>query len=658
MTGRRPGHRPKPYRSQGQGTVLPPLWCRYQLVFFCWAVRIAQPLSRLPPKLSSRATNIITDQDFRMAEALLVKVKVLCRPGRRAFRFFSERMTPPFSLPANVVDILGRRQYAATVQVADGRIRALLPTPLAAPNPALPYLLPGFVDAHVHIESSLLVPTEFARLAVAHGTVATVSDPHEIGNVLGVAGVEYMLANARRSPFKFCFGAPSCVPATPFETAGAEITAADIGRLFENPEIGYLAEMMNWPGVLRRDPVVMAKIELAHRAGRPVDGHAPGLRGPDAVRYASAGISTDHECFTAAEARDKLAAGMKILIREGSAARNFDALIELLPAHYPNLMFCSDDKHPDTLVRGHIDQLVRRAVALGHDVFQVLQVACLNPVAHYRLPVGQLRAGDPADFILVNNLTDFQVLQTYLDGELVAENGESRLPAAPIEIVNNFHAQPVRPTDFELPYEPVTATEGGRESSDPPKTATLNVIECFDGQLITARRAYPLRVGQGRLLPDVAADVLKLAVVNRYAAQAPPAVAFIHGFGLKYGALASSVGHDSHNITAVGCDDESLARAVNLVIRARGGLAAVGPNGQELLLPLPVAGLMSDQPGAAVAASYTALDALAKSLGSGLEAPFMTLSFMALLVIPSLKLSDLGLFDGEAFRFVGVVEGG
>ncbi len=555
-------------------------------------------------------------------------------------------MPADFSLLANVVNVFARTVRPATVRVVGGRVAAIAPTGALGPDAALPYALPGFVDAHVHVESSLLVPSEFARLAVTHGTVATVSDPHEIGNVLGVAGVEYMLDNAAASPFKFCFGAPSCVPATPFETAGAEITAADIERLFQNPKIGYLAEMMNWPGVLNRDAGVMEKIALAHAAGRPVDGHAPGLRGADAARYASTGIATDHECFTADEARDKLAAGMKILIREGSAARNFDALIELLPAHYPDLMFCSDDKHPDTLVLGHIDALVRRAVALGNDVFDVLQVACVNPVAHYHLPVGLLRVGDPADFIVVDNLTDFRVRQTYLDGQLVAENGQSRLPAAPVAAANNFHAQPVRAEDFRLP-----APAAGAGAPAP----TLRVIECFDGQLITARLDVPARVEAGNIVADPARDVLKLAVVNRYRAHVPPAVAFIKGFGLTAGALASSVGHDSHNITAVGCDDASLARAVNLVIGARGGLAAVGPGGEELLLPLPVAGLMSDQPGPAVAAAYAALDALAKRLGSPLGAPFMTLSFMALLVIPSLKLSDKGLFDGEAFRFVDAV---
>jgi len=552
-----------------------------------------------------------------------------------------------FSLLANVVDIPARSVRPATITVRQGRIASLVPTGAAAPDPALPYALAGFVDAHVHVESSLLVPTEFARLAVRHGTVATVSDPHEIGNVLGVAGVEFMLDNARHSPFKFCFGAPSCVPATPFETAGAEITAADIARLFENPQIGYLAEMMNWPGVLHRDADVMAKIALAHAAGRPVDGHAPGLRAADAAHYASAGISTDHECFTAAEARDKLAVGMKVLIREGSAARNFDALIELLPEHYANLMFCSDDKHPDTLVLGHINQLVQRAVALGHNVFDVLQVACLNPVHHYNLPVGLLREGDPADFITVTDLRDFYVQQTYLNGQLVAENGQTLLPAAPVAVVNNFHAQPVAAADFALKNNrPPTA-------DSPP---VLRVIECFDGQLITARVDLPARVENGFVVPDVAADVLKLAVINRYQPHVAPALAFIRGFGLTRGALASSVGHDSHNITAVGCDDASLARAVNLVIAAKGGLAAVGADGQEILVPLPVAGLMSDQDGPAVASAYAAVDALAKQLGSPLGAPFMTLSFMALLVIPSLKLSDKGLFDGQQFTFVAAVE--
>ncbi|SMB88288.1 Adenine deaminase [Hymenobacter roseosalivarius DSM 11622] len=554
-------------------------------------------------------------------------------------------MSAEFSLRANVINLFSNTITPATIYVAGGQIQRLKPLPSSAPDPALPYALPGFVDAHVHVESSLLVPAEFARLAVVHGTVATVSDPHEIGNVLGTAGVEYMLASGRTVPFKFCFGAPSCVPATPFETAGAVISVQDIEQLFQNPEIGYLAEMMNWPGVLHNDPDVAAKIGLAQRYGRPVDGHAPGLRGEAAQRYAAAGISTDHECFTADEARDKLAVGMKILIREGSAARNFEALIDLLPEHYENMMFCSDDKHPDTLVLGHINQLVQRAVARGQDILKVLRVACLNPVLHYSLPVGLLREGDSADFIVVDDLTDFRVRQTYVGGELVAESGQTLIPPAPVSVVNNFHAQPVSPKDFQLSVP---------QKAPQTYQTEIRVIECFDGQLITARHDFPASVENGLVVPDVARDILKLTVVNRYQT-ARPAVAFITGFGLKRGALASSVGHDSHNITAVGTDDESIARAVNLVIAAKGGLAAVGGKNEEILLPLPVAGLMSDQDGYRVADAYAAVDALAKELGSPLAAPFMTLSFMALLVIPSLKLSDKGLFDGETFQFVEAV---
>ncbi|AYA37308.1 adenine deaminase [Hymenobacter oligotrophus] len=552
-------------------------------------------------------------------------------------------MSADFALRANVVDIPNKTIRPGTIWVANGRIERVA-YDAAAPDPALPYALPGFVDAHVHVESSLLVPAEFARLAVVHGTVATVSDPHEIGNVLGVAGVEFMLDNARQSPFHFCFGAPSCVPATVFETAGATITADDIEQLFQRPEIGYLAEMMNWPGVLHHDADVMRKIALARQYGRPVDGHAPGLRGDDARRYAAAGMSTDHECFTADEALDKLACGMHILIREGSAARNFEALVDLLHEYSAQIMFCSDDKHPDSLVLNHIDELVRRAVARGIEVWKVLQAACLNPVQHYRLDLGQLREGDAADFIAVDNLQEFRVQQTYLRGQLVAEQGRALLPPGRNAAPNNFVAQPLQPADFALGAPSAAAA-----------TAPVRAIRCYDGQLITAADPAQVPVQSGLLVPDVANDVLKLTVVNRYQPHTKPAVAFIRGFGLQRGALASSVGHDSHNITAVGCSDEAIARAVNLVIAAKGGLAAVGDDGEELLLPLPVAGLMSDGEGYAVAEAYTAVDQLAKHLGSPLRAPFMTLSFMALLVIPALKLSDKGLFDGEKFEFVPVL---
>ncbi|RDV17038.1 adenine deaminase [Pontibacter diazotrophicus] len=544
-------------------------------------------------------------------------------------------MPTSFSISGHIVDIHNQEIYEGTVHVSNGRISKIVREATAATN----YILPGFVDAHVHIESSMLVPSEFARLAVPHGTVATVSDPHEIGNVLGLKGVEYMIENGNKVPFKFYFGAPSCIPATPFETAGAEITAADIEKLFQRGEIKYLAEMMNWPGTLQRAPDVMEKIALAQKYGKAVDGHAPGLRGEQARQYASAGISTDHECFTAAEALDKLAAGMKILIREGSAAKNFEALIPLLPEHYQHIMFCSDDKHPDNLVEGHINLLVKRALAAGNDLFHVLQAACVNPVEHYKLEVGLLREGDAADFITVDNLDNFNVQATYLDGQLVAEHGKTKIAFSESEDINNFN------TDLKSPEE--FAVLAGNATR-------IRVMEAFDGQLITKQQWAVPKIEGGFIVPDLAQDVLKLTVVNRYE-NAAPSVAFIKNIGLKEGAIASSVGHDSHNIVAVGVDDESIAKAVNLIIQSKGGVAAVGMGVQQLL-PLPVAGIMSAEDGYSVAAHYSAIDRMSKDMGSKLESPFMTLSFMALLVIPSLKLSDKGLFNGDEFKFVSVAE--
>lgn len=538
-------------------------------------------------------------------------------------------------ISGQLVDLFRREIRGVTLHLEDGRIRQIEDTPGA---PAGRFLLPGFVDAHVHVESSMLTPAQFARLAVVHGTVATVSDPHEIANVLGVNGVEYMIENARQVPFVFCFGAPSCVPATAFETAGAVVTPDDVEYLLKTyPEVGYLAEVMNFPGVLNGDPDMLAKISIAKELGYPVDGHAPGLRGDDARRYIEAGCQTDHECFTAEEALDKLRYGMKILIREGSAARNFDALISLLPEHAEHLMFCSDDKHPDGLVVGHINLLVKRALALYPDrLFDILRIASVNPVLHYRLPVGLLREGDTADFIVTDSLTDFSIRQTYLRGNLVAEDGVSLLPNLFGKAVNQFRATPKKPENFAL-------TSG---KPDQP----VRTIEVLDGQLITHSLKKTLKTVDGVVCPDTRQDVLKIAVVNRYS-DAPPAVAFIHGFGLKEGALASCVAHDSHNIVAVGVDDESLCRAVNLVIESQGGISAVGSGGAKVL-PLPVAGILSGEDGYEVAARYGEIDAFAKaSLGCTLASPFMSLSFMALLVIPELKLSDLGLFDGAAFRF-------
>lgn len=535
----------------------------------------------------------------------------------------------------NLINIFEKTIQEAEIHISGKHISKIEIT--GSENRTLPYILPGFTDAHVHVESSMLTPAQFARLAVVHGTIATVSDPHEIANVLGVEGVHFMIQDGKRVPFKFCFGAPSCVPATVFETAGATLDAEQVGELLASDDIGYLAEVMNFPGVLNEDPDMMAKINWAKHYNKVIDGHAPGLRGEAAKQYAAYGISTDHECFTYAEAREKIGYGVKILIREGSAARNFDALIPLVAEFPDRIMFCSDDKHPDNLVEGHINVLIKRALALGYDLWNVLRAACINPVIHYSLNVGLLREGDAADFIIIDNTNAFNILETWIDGELVAKQGTSLIPDLRSAHPNHFECEPKTAADFKYPVK---------------NSATrIRVIEALDGQLVTNEWITEAKIVGGAIVPDLDNDVLKVVVVNRYSPGSLPAVAFIRNFGLKQGALASSVAHDSHNIISIGCDDESIAQAVNLIIGAKGGVSAVG-DGKEHLLKLPIAGLMTDQDGYEVAESYTNVDRFVKEeLGSTLKSPFMSLSFMALLVIPSLKLSDKGLFDGENFKF-------
>ena len=545
------------------------------------------------------------------------------------------------SISGNLADVHLQKIYAATITVENGIITAIEKTSDEA-DPSSDFMLPGFIDSHVHIESSMLVPSEFARMAVVHGTVATISDPHEIANVCGMEGVEFMIENGKTVPFKFNFGAPSCVPATVFETAGATLDVKDVTNLLKRKEIKYLSEMMNFPGVLFKDKSVMQKIAAAHQQNKPVDGHAPGLRGEQAKQYIEAGISTDHECFTYEEALEKLQCGMNIIIREGSAAKNFEALIELLNDWPEMMMFCSDDKHPDSLVLGHINQLCARAVAKGIDLFKVLKAACVNPVMHYKLDVGLLRKGDAADFIVVKDLKKFEVVKTYINGVLVAEEGRSLIKTSRSEIINNFSCSKKSAADFALPWN------GKNENP---------VIEALDGQLITNKLSVKPKVVDNYIVSDVANDILKIVVVNRYQS-APVASSMIKNFGIRKGAIASSVAHDSHNIVAVGVDDESICHAVNLVIEHKGGISCMCPaasNGSwtEMALPLPVAGLMSNEDGYMIAAQYEQLDRMAKAeLGATLASPYMTLSFMALLVIPHLKLSDKGLFDGDRFEFV------
>lgn len=523
-------------------------------------------------------------------------------------------------ISGQIIDILQRQIFPGEIHLNNGRIEKIVKTDKANPE----YILPGFIDAHIHIESSMLVPYEFARVALGHGTIATVSDPHEIANVCGMHGIEYMIENAKGAGLSFFFGAPSCVPATSFESAGATINAGDIQSLMKRNDIWYLSEMMNYPGVLFDDAEVLAKIKNAHENDKPIDGHAPGLLGEDAVRYISHGITTDHECTTLSEALWKLKNGMKILIREGSAAKNYAALESLINSHADQVMFCSDDKHPDDLVMGHINELVKTSVK-KYDLFDVLKIACINPVLHYGLPVGLLREGDYADFIVVKDLITWDVIDLYSKGEKLVDDGHVKLAERRHSIINNFNIQPI-----QLDELPDISPAAGEE-----------IIQAIDGSLITEKIKFE----------DCAKEeVLKICVVNRYN-KAPVAMSFITGFGKFSGALASSVAHDSHNIVAVGKNRRDILKAINAVISQKGGLAYADEH-QMTSLGLPVAGLMDIRDCFSVAKEYQTLDAMVKKAGCSLKAPFMTLSFMALLVIPKIKMSDLGLFDAESFSFI------
>lgn len=540
------------------------------------------------------------------------------------------------TISGKIVDVVARTVKKGVVCIENGKIVEIK----AAENVDDQYILPGFVDAHIHIESSMMLPAEFARYSVVHGTVACVCDPHEIANVCGIEGVDYMIENGKQSPLKFYFGAPSCVPSTHFETSGAELDADAVDKLLQRDDIHFLAEMMNFPGVIHKNKQVQAKLDAAKRLGKPIDGHAPEISGEDLRAYAAGGITTDHECMTIAEAEAKIALGMKIQIREGSAAKNFDDLLPLVSKYPDKIMFCSDDKHPDDLLRnGHINSLVRRAVAQGYDVMDILRICSLTPVKHYKLDVGLLQKGDAADFIVVDNLTEFDVIATYIDGEKVSENGIPAFPRYnPTKLLNQFNAQKI----------------GLEQLVVKPIGKMLRVIEVDNGQLMTRLVLKTPKIKDGNVVSDTENDILKMVVYNRYQ-PSEPAIGFIKNIGLKRGALASTVSHDSHNIVAVGTSDEEIVSAINQVIDSKGGILACKGD-RVCLLPLAVGGVMSADEGSVIAQLYEEIDAMAKELGSTLHAPFMTLAFMSLLVIPELKLGDRGLFDGKNFKFVELME--
>jgi adenine deaminase len=525
-----------------------------------------------------------------------------------------------------IVDLHGKSVFGGVIIIEKGIIKSIVKTGGVHDR----YIMPGFVDAHVHIESSMVTPSRFAQAAVKHGTVAVVSDPHEIANVLGVKGVHFMISDAKGVPVKFLFGAPSCVPATSFETSGAVISAADTEKLLEEKSIGYLGEMMNFPGVLFNDEEVMKKIEAAHKAGKKIDGHAPGLSGENLRKYISAGISTDHECSTIEEAKEKISLGMKILIREGSAAKNLDALKPLIDEFPEMVMLCSDDLHPEMLEKGHINLLVARLINQGYDMFNVLRAATVNPVEHYALGTGLLREGDPADFIVVDDMKTMHVSQTWIGGNCVYFNRNVEFIAQESKPENRFNASRIKEHEIKV-----------KNLGKP-----IKVIKAFNGELFTVMTEYlPL---QGEFIEsNTEKDILKIVVKDRYK-DSHPAVAYITGFGLKNGAFATSVAHDSHNIIAIGTNDIDITAAINEVVASKGGMSVVNGD-NKMVLPLPVAGIMSEEPVKEVALAYTKLSDEVKQMGCSMDAPFMSLSFMALLVIPEIKLSDKGLFDGKKF---------
>ena len=541
-------------------------------------------------------------------------------------------MSDTFTISGRIVDLVHTDIYEGSITICRGKIADIKKEPVCCRQ----YIMPGFIDSHVHIESSMLPPAEFARIAACHGTVAAVCDPHEIANVLGIEGIKYMIENGQKTPFKFYFGAPSCVPATTFETSGHTIDAQAIRELMKTDNIYFLSEMMNYPGVVAKDKNIMEKLQAAIDNNKPIDGHAPNLKGEALKTYVQAGISTDHECYTPQEAIEKIQLGMNILIREGSAAKNFDTLIPLMHTYPDKLMFCSDDKHPQDLIKGHINVSVKKAVNRGYNIMDILKAASLNTIQHYKLDVGLLQKGDPADFIVVDNLQSFNILQTYINGTPVARNTQALMPYSPSDTPNRFISNYIRPEDISVE----------------PQGKKIKVIVCHDGQLITDTIVATPKIKNNNIVSDVHNDILKMVVINRYA-PAKPAVGFIKNIGLTRGAIASGIAHDSHNIIAVGASDHDIVQAVNLLIKNRGGIAAYSSE-KQAILPLPIAGLMSKENAYTVAETYENVNATAHQLGASLTAPFMTLSFMSLLVIPQLKLSDKGLFAVNTFNFTSL----
>lgn len=534
-------------------------------------------------------------------------------------------------IEGNIVDLFERKIFKGEVCIEGDKIISIIEKDTKSEI----FILPGLIDSHVHIESSMLIPSVFSKLAIQNGTVAVVTDPHEIANVMGLDGVKFMIKDSKQTPLKTYYCAPSCVPATPFETSGAELNSNDIEFLFKEYKLKALGEMMNYPGVIYKDEEVHAKLNIAKKYNAIIDGHIPGIFGDDLKKYVESGISTDHECFTIEEAIEKIDLGMKILIREGSAAKNFDALYPLISRFNKMIMLCTDDSHPDDLIKyGHINKILKLGKKYKIDIFDMLYSTCVNPVEHYNLDVGLLREKDFADFIIVDNLDDFNVLETYINGKPVFSHGRILFNTNIVEPINNFNASKILPEQIAVD----------------DKNSKIKIIEVIDKELITKSFEITPTVIDGKIQADTKNDILKIVVYNRYNKAAKPQVGFINGFKLTSGALATSIAHDSHNIIAIGTTDKEITNAINEIIEHKGGLTYVN-NSDYYTLPLEFAGLMTQANPNEVAEKYGKINSIINANGCNLTAPFMTLSFMALLVIPQLKIGDKGLFDVEKFEF-------
>ena len=565
---------------------------------------------------------------------------------------------------AYILDVLTDSVYPARITVEDGIFKEIVPIHVTEETKidVDGLVLPGFIDSHIHIESTMLTPAQFAKIAVRHGTTSVVCDPHEIANVCGIDGIEFMIENASTVPFNFYFEAPSCVPATAFETSGAILDSSDIEYLLQKDEIIALAEMMNFPGVINGEEEVLRKLELARMYEKPIDGHAPLVSGKDLDKYIEQGISTDHECSSFHEAIEKKQKGMKIMVRDGSSAKDMEALFdfskriehlknqdsfgiiptEVLERRINSPIFdfiVSDDKHPNDLIYGHLNKSVKKAADLGVDIIKAIEMVTINPAAHFGLDAGSIVTGAKADFIIIDNLTDFNIKKTYIAGECVFDGENVLFDVEDVEVENSIDADKKCAEDFEVYFD-------GDECE-------VNVIECYDGDLLTGKTTATLKTKDGIVHSDIYQDVLKIAVVERYGKNTI-ANAFIKGFELKKGAIASSVAHDSHNIIVVGYSSEMMARAVNKIIDNRGGFAIVSEDFEDSL-SLPIAGLMCNEDAYEIAEKLDELHKMTRALGCELDSPFMTMAFMALLVIPSIKISDMGLFDGDSFEFIDVI---